>query len=187
MPRRRAALACVTCQKPRRPQLMRIAVLLGLVARQRHRPWFGSPGVMTGSCPAVADPRSPPAAHSPAPAPRSAEPFDGEPQLFAPPHRTKDSRDRPAASAPAIPGSPARFATAKEPSIFQSLRSSLPRRKVSGRMPEYSRFRKTRPETRMNPPAWRCAPAKPPDYDLSVSPKRQFGSETRPVAEWVWI
>jgi hypothetical protein len=37
----------------------------------------------------VADPRSPPAAHSSAPAPRSAEPFDGEPQLFAPPHRTR--------------------------------------------------------------------------------------------------
>ena len=33
VPRRRAVLACVTCQKPRRPQLMRIAVLLGLVAR----------------------------------------------------------------------------------------------------------------------------------------------------------
>ena len=41
MPRRRAVLACVTCQKPRRPQLMRIAVLLGLVARQRHQPGFG--------------------------------------------------------------------------------------------------------------------------------------------------
>src|SRR4029077_3194185 len=77
-------------------------------------------------CPAVADPRSPPAPHSPAPAPRSADPFDGEPQLFAPSHRTKDSRDTPAASAPAIPGSLARFATAKEPSIFQSLRRSLP-------------------------------------------------------------
>src|SRR6202048_1148544 len=41
VPRRRAVLACVTCQKPRRPQLMRIAVLLGLVARQRHQPGFG--------------------------------------------------------------------------------------------------------------------------------------------------
>src|SRR6476620_7147913 len=30
VPRRRAVLACVTCQKPRRPQLMRIAVLPGL-------------------------------------------------------------------------------------------------------------------------------------------------------------
>ena len=41
----------------------------------------------------------------PAPAPRSAEPSDGGPQLFALPHRTKNSCDRPAASAPAIPGS----------------------------------------------------------------------------------
>ena len=41
VPRRRSVLACVTCQKPRRPQLMRIAVLLGLVARQRHQPGFG--------------------------------------------------------------------------------------------------------------------------------------------------
>ena len=41
VPRRRSVLACVTCQKPRRPQLMRIAVLLGLVARLRHQPGFG--------------------------------------------------------------------------------------------------------------------------------------------------
>src|SRR6266850_1553178 len=41
VPRHRSVLACVTCQKPRRPQLMRIAVLLGLVARQRHQPGFG--------------------------------------------------------------------------------------------------------------------------------------------------
>jgi hypothetical protein len=40
VPRRRSVLACMTCQKPRRPQLMRIAVLLGLVARQRHQPGF---------------------------------------------------------------------------------------------------------------------------------------------------
>ena len=41
VPRRRAVLARMTCQKPRRPQLVRIAVLLGLVARQRHQPGFG--------------------------------------------------------------------------------------------------------------------------------------------------
>src|ERR1700744_6744486 len=41
VPRRRAVLACVTCQKPRRPQLMRIAVLLALAARQRPPPGVG--------------------------------------------------------------------------------------------------------------------------------------------------
>jgi hypothetical protein len=51
----------------------------------------------------------PPAAHRPARAPRSAEQSDGGPQLFAPPHRMKDSRDRPASSAPAIPGSQRRL------------------------------------------------------------------------------
>ena len=41
VPRRRSVLARMTGQKPRRPQLVRIAVLLGLVARQRHQPGFG--------------------------------------------------------------------------------------------------------------------------------------------------
>src|SRR6267143_1217361 len=77
----------------------------------------------------------PPAAHKPAPAPRSAEPSDDGPQLFAPPHRTKDSRDRPAASVPAIPGSPARFSTAKEPSIFPSLPRSSSIRLLSAILP----------------------------------------------------
>jgi len=34
-------LARMACQQPRRPQLMRIAVVLGLVASQRHQPSFG--------------------------------------------------------------------------------------------------------------------------------------------------
>src|SRR6476659_4067553 len=92
-------------------------------------------GVMTESLPGRGRSSIAASGHSPAPAPRSAEPFDDEPQLFAPPHRTKDSRDRPAASAPAIPGSPARFATAKEPSIFQSLRRSLPIRLLAAILP----------------------------------------------------
>ena len=41
MPRRRCVLARMACQHPRRPQLVRIAVILGLVARQRHQPSFG--------------------------------------------------------------------------------------------------------------------------------------------------
>src|ERR1700716_64897 len=41
VPRRRSMLAGVTCQQPRGPQFMRITVLLGLVARQRHQPGFG--------------------------------------------------------------------------------------------------------------------------------------------------
>jgi hypothetical protein len=41
MPRRRAVLARMTCQQPCRPQLVRIAMLLGLVARQRHQPSLG--------------------------------------------------------------------------------------------------------------------------------------------------
>src|SRR6195256_218998 len=41
VPRRRSVLACVTCQQPCRPQLVRIAVLFGLVARQRYQPGFG--------------------------------------------------------------------------------------------------------------------------------------------------
>src|SRR5205814_8146106 len=41
MPRRRSVLARVARQEPRRPQLMWITVVLGLVARQRHQPGFG--------------------------------------------------------------------------------------------------------------------------------------------------
>src|SRR6478672_3733882 len=40
VPCRRSALARMTGQKPRRPQLVRIAVLLGLIARQRYQPGF---------------------------------------------------------------------------------------------------------------------------------------------------
>ena len=40
VPRRRSTLARMTGQKPRRPQLVRIAVLLGLIARQRYQPGF---------------------------------------------------------------------------------------------------------------------------------------------------
>ena len=39
--RRRSVLARMAGQKPRRPQLVRIAMLLGLVARQRHQPGLG--------------------------------------------------------------------------------------------------------------------------------------------------
>ena len=39
--RRRPVLARMARQKTRRPQLVRIAVILGLVARQRHQPGFG--------------------------------------------------------------------------------------------------------------------------------------------------
>ena len=41
MPRRRSVLARMPGQQPRRPQFMRIAVLLGLVAGQRHQPGLG--------------------------------------------------------------------------------------------------------------------------------------------------
>src|SRR5439155_11030101 len=41
VPTGRAVLARVACQQSRGPQLMRITVLLGLVARQRHQPGFG--------------------------------------------------------------------------------------------------------------------------------------------------
>ena len=41
VPRRRPVLARMARQKPRRPQLVRIAVILGLVARQRHQPGLG--------------------------------------------------------------------------------------------------------------------------------------------------
>src|ERR1700719_4164166 len=41
VPRHRSALARMVCQQPRGPQLVRIAVLLCLVARQRHQPGFG--------------------------------------------------------------------------------------------------------------------------------------------------
>src|SRR6476646_1872089 len=40
VPCRRSALARITAQKPRRPQLVRIALLLGLIARQRYQPGF---------------------------------------------------------------------------------------------------------------------------------------------------
>src|ERR1700716_506343 len=39
--RRRPVLARMARQKTRRPQLVRIAVILGLVARQRHQPGLG--------------------------------------------------------------------------------------------------------------------------------------------------
>lgn len=38
---RRPVLARMARQQPRRPQLVRITVLLGLVARQRHQPGLG--------------------------------------------------------------------------------------------------------------------------------------------------
>src|SRR6516162_5627038 len=38
MPRGRRVLACMAGQQPRRPQLVRITVLLGLLTRQRHQP-----------------------------------------------------------------------------------------------------------------------------------------------------
>ena len=41
VPRRRCVLARMACQQPRRPQLVRIAVILGLVARHRHQPSLG--------------------------------------------------------------------------------------------------------------------------------------------------
>ena len=41
VPRRRSVLARVTCQQPCRPQLVRIAVLPRLVARQRYQPSLG--------------------------------------------------------------------------------------------------------------------------------------------------
>lgn len=41
MPYRRSVLARMARQEPRRPQLMRIAVVLRLVARQRHQPGLG--------------------------------------------------------------------------------------------------------------------------------------------------
>ena len=41
VPRRRPMLARMAGQQARRPQLMGIAVVLGLVARQRHQPRFG--------------------------------------------------------------------------------------------------------------------------------------------------
>ena len=135
VPRRRAVLACVTCQKPRRPQLMRIAVLLGLVARQRHQPGFGlrrDDWFFTRPWP-ILDRRQRPIAQRPLHA--ALNRLMMNPNSL--PHRTERRilRDRPAASAPAIPGSPARFATAKEPSIFQSLRRSLPIRLLAAILP----------------------------------------------------
>jgi hypothetical protein len=41
MPRRRPVFARMARRESRRPQLMRIAVVLGLVTRQRHQPGFG--------------------------------------------------------------------------------------------------------------------------------------------------
>ena len=135
VPRRRAMLACVTCQKPRRPQLMRIAVLLGLVARQRHQPGFGlrrDDWFFARPWP-ILDRRQRPIAQRPLHA--ALNRLMVNPNSL--PHRTERRilRDRPAASAPAIPGSPARFATAKESSIFQSLRRSLPIRPLAAILP----------------------------------------------------
>ncbi|MET4072706.1 hypothetical protein ABID58_007536, partial [Bradyrhizobium sp. S3.2.6] len=41
MPGRRPVFARMARQEPRRPQLMRIAMVFGLVTRQRHQPGFG--------------------------------------------------------------------------------------------------------------------------------------------------
>src|SRR5215472_9567813 len=41
MPRRWSVLARMACQQPRRPQLVRIAVVLRFIARQGHQPSFG--------------------------------------------------------------------------------------------------------------------------------------------------
>src|SRR3979490_121600 len=141
----RSVLACVTCQKPRRPQLMRIAVLLGLVARQRHQPGFGL------RCDDRFFARPWPIAQRPLHA--ALNRLMVNPNSLPHRHRTKDSRDRPAASAPAIPGRPARFATAKEPSIFQSLRPSLPIRLLAALPPSCrSSFRQPQnKESAINP------------------------------------
>jgi hypothetical protein len=50
VPGRRPILACMACQQSCRPQLMRIAVILGFLACQRDQPTLAS-GVIVGSLP----------------------------------------------------------------------------------------------------------------------------------------
>ena len=121
VPRRRSVLARMACQQPRRPQLVRIAVLLGLVARQRNQPSLGlrRDRRLLARSRSVVERRQ--RRHRPAPVRRSAGPSDDVRQVFVPRQKTMGSPDRRAAFAPAPPGSQARFANAKEPSGFNLL------------------------------------------------------------------
>ena len=110
---RRPMLARMAGQQPRRPQFVGIAEVLGLAAGEVDNPCLGLGGDASAPCPAADDRRAPPSAPRPAPARRSAGPSDGAPRR--PSHREKTTGlpDRPAAFAPARPGSPVPFANAQ--------------------------------------------------------------------------
>src|SRR6201998_2062240 len=139
--RRRSALARMAGQKPCRPQFMRIAVLLGLVAGQRYQPGLGlrrdrrlfarSRSVIKCRKRAIGH-RSLDAAlhrlmmHAKSDVPR---------KVFVPRQRTMASPDSRAASLPATPGLPVRSATATEPSLLQSPLRSSPTRPLAAILP----------------------------------------------------
>jgi hypothetical protein len=87
--------------------------------------------VIVGSLPGRGRSSRAAAGHRPVLARHGAAPSDGGPQAFGPPRKTKDFPDTPAASALAIPGSPAQFSTAKELPRSPSLHHSLPIRPLA--------------------------------------------------------
>lgn len=120
MPCCQSVLACMACQQPRRPQLMRIAVILGLVACRRHQPGFG----LRRDCWLLARSRTiiegPPvgidtALHRLMIDPKSLA-HRAERRIL--PVRQQHLRPR-------YPGPPAQFSTAKEPPTSPSLHHSL--------------------------------------------------------------
>ena len=121
MPRRRSVLACVTRRAASSTAHADSRAPCGLVAWPATPSQALASGVMTGSLLrpwSILDGRQRPIAQRPLHAALNRLMVDLSDAL---PHRTERRilRDRPTASAPAIPGSPARFfATAKEPSIF---------------------------------------------------------------------
>ena len=135
VPGRRSALARMTCQQPRRPQLVRIAVLLGLVARQRHQPSLGfrRDRRLLARSRSVIECRQRAIGQRPLDAALDRLMMDAKSLSHRKERRL--SRGRRAAFAPAPPGAPPRFATAKELSTFQSPRRSSPTRPLAAILP----------------------------------------------------
>ena len=133
--RRRSVLARMAGEKPCRHNSCRIAVLLGLVARQRHQPGLGFRRDRRLRPRSVIECRK---------CAIGQRPFDAalhrlmmHPEFFPDRAKTMVSPGRRAAFAHAPPGSPARCASAKCPSIVQDPYRSSPIRPHAAILPSH--------------------------------------------------
>jgi len=136
--RRRPVLARMARQKTRRPQLVRIALILALSPRQRHQPGLGlrrNRWLLARSGAVI---KAPSTVHRPAPASMQRwTVYDARPPLTT---AKKDGlRDKPASIAHAAPGSPAsvrdrenaRSNAQRPPLSIRHLKRSPPRCQMS--------------------------------------------------------